>query len=593
MIKRILTFIILIVGVAFLAGCDNDDDPPPPATLTGISISPAQVPNGLPIGVTQQFTATGTYSDNSKQDLTTSVIWSSSAPATASIDGNGLATGQTMGTTDITASSSGLTSDAAALEVVNPTLQTITVAPVTVTSPLAVGRSMAFTAEGVFDNNQSYDVTNYVTWASSDPVVASIEPTGVVTAHNDVPSDTTNISASAAAVISNVVALTTKNQVQDSLIIEPHNLDPLPVNRSKQLVALLKFADGTYQNVTQTAVWTSSDIAIADVDLFTGGGNVTGLSKGIATITARDDITGLENSIDLEVNNATLRSLTVTPNAPAGLPVGNTQAFTAIGHFTDFVDRILKGHGSWSVSNNAASIRTLSDSESIARVTGVTEGSLQVIYTDYEDGGTPTGIENNALLTITPAVLQSIGLWPNAAQSVPAETGVQFTANALYSDGENRDITNEVIWTSSDQAVGVFDTATRGLLLTLPGTAGMSTIVTATMENSESTPILSPPTTVTVNNEVLVSLQIIPGFATVVVGETIPLTANGVFDNGFQYDYTERVSWSSDREDTAVVSNLAGSKGQVTGVGVGSTSIRAELPNTAINTATSVSVSQP
>jgi hypothetical protein len=81
-----------------------------PATLLSIAVIPTN-PN-IGVGATQQFTATGTYSNNTTQDLTTTVNWTSSAPAVASISNatgsDGLATAIATGTTTITAASGGI-----------------------------------------------------------------------------------------------------------------------------------------------------------------------------------------------------------------------------------------------------------------------------------------------------------------------------------------------------------------------------------------------------------------------------------------------------------------------------------------------------
>src|SRR5207237_6636066 len=55
------------------------------AVLQSIGVTPANP--SVPKGLTQQFTATGTYSDSSTQDLTTQVTW-----ATASTSGSTRAT---------------------------------------------------------------------------------------------------------------------------------------------------------------------------------------------------------------------------------------------------------------------------------------------------------------------------------------------------------------------------------------------------------------------------------------------------------------------------------------------------------------------
>lgn len=59
---------------------------------------------------TQQFKATGTYSDGSTKDITTLVTWSSSRSNIADITSAGLATGIAADTTLITASMPGITS---------------------------------------------------------------------------------------------------------------------------------------------------------------------------------------------------------------------------------------------------------------------------------------------------------------------------------------------------------------------------------------------------------------------------------------------------------------------------------------------------
>ncbi len=72
------------------------------ATLQSIAVTPASPTVG--IGNTVQFTATGTYSDNSTKNITSSVTWASSNPSFATIVATaGLATGVAVGTTEITA----------------------------------------------------------------------------------------------------------------------------------------------------------------------------------------------------------------------------------------------------------------------------------------------------------------------------------------------------------------------------------------------------------------------------------------------------------------------------------------------------------
>jgi hypothetical protein len=110
-------FIIIILLFATLfAACSGSGGggivPGPSVTLTSIAISPA-TPVIAP-GTTTQFSAIGTYSNNNRQNITTSVTWASSDTGIASVSnatgsqGFVLATLAT-GTTIITASSGGIT----------------------------------------------------------------------------------------------------------------------------------------------------------------------------------------------------------------------------------------------------------------------------------------------------------------------------------------------------------------------------------------------------------------------------------------------------------------------------------------------------
>jgi hypothetical protein len=73
-----------------LTGCGGGGASTPPVTLSSIAISPDPVYIG--IGTTLQLAATGTYSNGSTADLTSSVTWTSSNLATASVGSTGLVT---------------------------------------------------------------------------------------------------------------------------------------------------------------------------------------------------------------------------------------------------------------------------------------------------------------------------------------------------------------------------------------------------------------------------------------------------------------------------------------------------------------------
>ncbi len=70
-------------------------------TVTAISVTPQNA--SLAVGATQQFTATGTFSDGSQGNITSSATWTSSDVTVAKISPAGIATGVAEGTATITA----------------------------------------------------------------------------------------------------------------------------------------------------------------------------------------------------------------------------------------------------------------------------------------------------------------------------------------------------------------------------------------------------------------------------------------------------------------------------------------------------------
>jgi len=131
--------------------------------LTSIAVTP--VNQAIAVGAHQQFTATGTYSDGTHQDLTGTVNWSSSIQSVATISASGLATGVAAGSATIQAS----------LGVVNGSTTLTVTAGFGITPRAAVvnfTQTQQFTATSGFGS---------VTWLV-DGVVGGSPTTGTITA---------------------------------------------------------------------------------------------------------------------------------------------------------------------------------------------------------------------------------------------------------------------------------------------------------------------------------------------------------------------------------------------------------------------------
>jgi len=142
--------------------------PPPPPTLTAISVAPLSA--SIEEGQTRQFSATGTFSDGSTANLTASATWSSNA-AVATIDGSGLASGVSAGSTSITASQDGIASNTATLTVTEPAPAPVPpVLSLSVSAPASADRGDEFTVSATIGNgggSAASGLTATLSWTPS------------------------------------------------------------------------------------------------------------------------------------------------------------------------------------------------------------------------------------------------------------------------------------------------------------------------------------------------------------------------------------------------------------------------------------------
>jgi uncharacterized protein YjdB len=164
----------LLVSAAVSVGCSGFFVDP---TLTTITVTPP-TPTVV-AGNTQQMTATGTYDDGSSKNITGTVAWTTSDPTIATIgSSSGLMTAVAQGTATITASQAAITgSTSATIQVAG--LQSITVSPAS--TSVTAGATQQFKATGHLQDGSTPDITNSVTWISSNTTAVTIANTGLAT----------------------------------------------------------------------------------------------------------------------------------------------------------------------------------------------------------------------------------------------------------------------------------------------------------------------------------------------------------------------------------------------------------------------------
>jgi hypothetical protein len=334
--------------------------PNTPATLNSITVTPANVT--VAPGATQQYTATGNYSDGSTQNLTTQVAWSSSQTSVAQINPSGLATGNAPGSTTITATLSGASGNAA-LQVQAPPLSIVTT--ILPSGPMETPYSVHLSGTG---GTLTY---NWSLESGSLPAGLGVNPgSGVISGTPStvgVYNFTIRLTDSGEPVQSVTKSLAiTITATLNSITVTPA-VPVIAVGALVEFTATGVYSDETTQDLTDQVVWVSSTPAVAQINV---AGSATGVSSGSSTISA--EFGGKTGNATLTVQPAALQITTVSlSNAVQNLSYSATLA--GIGGATPY---------SWSI----------------------TAGSLPVGLTLNPDtgviSGTPTTIESSSFTVL-------------------------------------------------------------------------------------------------------------------------------------------------------------------------------------------------
>lgn len=176
--RRLWIGMLLSVALLVTACGGGGSGAPPPNELQSIAITPATT--SLASGLTQQLTATGTFSETGTQNLTNTAAWTSSAPTVATVNAtSGLVTAVAPGSAIITATS-GSVSGTATLTVTPAVVESIAITPNPASS--GVGLSLQLTATGTYSDGTMMNVSTTANWSSSANSIATVGPTtGIIT----------------------------------------------------------------------------------------------------------------------------------------------------------------------------------------------------------------------------------------------------------------------------------------------------------------------------------------------------------------------------------------------------------------------------
>ena len=177
---RSLSLLVLSLSLGIVE-CDR------PPSLNAIQVIPSA--SALTFGGTVQFKAIGSYQNGThpviNRDVTSVVTWASSNTNVSTITAAGLANAVSTGSTTITASLDAIVGTASVDVSTEPPhdLTSITVIPGS-QSVTTIGEPSQFIALGTYTTAPvTVDITNMVSWQSSDVKVATIDSAGLALAN--------------------------------------------------------------------------------------------------------------------------------------------------------------------------------------------------------------------------------------------------------------------------------------------------------------------------------------------------------------------------------------------------------------------------
>lgn len=243
----------------------------PDSEITNLRLEPTQT--SVRPAESAQFQAFAEF-DSGLQARAQGVEWSSGATEIATIDSNGLATGHSSGTTEITAQYEGQSASA-----------TLTVAEVTSLEILPAqpsldpGASKELAVVAEFGGDVRMDVAEVATWSSADSDVAAFDQQqpGLLTGQGPGSVEVTAEYGGATATETAEVAPIAELRIEPA---EP-SVDP---GNTQRLEVVAELDHGGQGKMSELAEWTTSDPSVARISDI---GLLRGETRGTVEITAR------------------------------------------------------------------------------------------------------------------------------------------------------------------------------------------------------------------------------------------------------------------------------------------------------------------
>jgi len=316
-------------------------------------------------------------------------------------------------------------------------------------------------------------------------------------------------------------------------------------------------ATGIYSNnstrtLSDEVTWQSSD---GNITTISTSGEISALGAGQVTVQASLD--GISGNTELTITDATLSRLELSPSS-AQLAEGTRLSLALIGHYSDGSTQDVTEQAGWTVTDTILASLSAPVIGGDFWLTGLKVGSTQL--------SASLGASNAQMdVTISDATLTQLTISPETP-TLPLGATLDLSAQGLYSDSSNQDLTQQASWASTDTGILSVDDSGRVQPLSIG-----STTVTASFAG------ITTSQTITVSDALLTSIEVSSTSSTLPLGTQQTLRALGHYDDGSLQDITEQVTWQGTPTDRLAISNASGSHGLATALSIDAVTVTATL----------------
>jgi uncharacterized protein YjdB len=412
--QRASYFVRVFAAVLTLAGCaaggDTPTQPDPQSTpVKLVLLSPA----AISVVEGRQEPLTATVRDADGGTVTGRVVtWAAADTGVASVDAAGVVTGKRAGSTTVTASAAGVSATAA----VTVSLIPVSSVSVALNSPtLVIGQTAQAAVTPRDDAGAPLALTGRtVAFESSNPVVATVSETGVITAV--APGDAT-IAATVGGQCGAAVVTVVPPAVATVTLVA--NSPSVVVGASTRVVATVRDSGGNAL-AGRAVTYASSAPAVATVD---GAGLVAAVAVGTATITA---------TVDGQSGSAVI-TVAPVPVAVVALVADRTRltrnvAARLVTTLRDADGNVLTGRPVTYVSSNPGVAAVVENSEVWVR-----GGDLGTATVTATSEGRSAAVTISVETDVTPPTLASLAFSPSSVDVTSAAATVVVTERVIDS----------------------------------------------------------------------------------------------------------------------------------------------------------------